>query len=132
MHRRCDSCGRYYVAKRPSSRFCGDTCRKRYQRDPSSAPPPPPEGTEPQPVDSELVTETRRNLESAGRLNTVIGQQAVLIAQRLASPHETGASIASLSREFRVVMESALSDVAATDPLDELRDRRDRKRAASG
>jgi hypothetical protein len=77
-----------------------------------------------------LVEATQRELSDASRLETVLGRQAVELARRIASPSETGASVASLSKEFRAVMEAAMEGVGvAADPLDELRARRERKRA---
>lgn len=129
MQRSCDSCGVEYQAKRKASRYCSDTCRKRAQRSPDRSPRrsvEPRDGGVPR-----LVTATRAELEDAGRLDTVLGQQAMALAERIASPHETGAAVASLSKELRAVMEAALDGVATkADPLDELRARRERKRAA--
>ena len=127
MERPCDDCGRMYEAKRASSRFCGDTCKKRAQRRPAGAPAPIAEAPEPT---SGLVEVTRRTLEDAGRLDTVLGQQALALAQRLASPRETGASVATMSRELRAVMAEALRGVAvAADGVDEMKARRDAKLA---
>lgn len=133
MQRKCDSCGKTYEAKRAASRFCTATCRKRAQRAPSvvALPPPDVDDTPSTPAASGLVSATIAELEEAGRLGTVLGQQAVELAKRVSSPHETGASVASLSKELRAVMESAMEGVGvASDPLDELRARRDRKRNA--
>ncbi len=56
---------------------------------------------------------------------------ALELAYRVASPHETGAAVAALARELSVSMTKALAGVdRAADPLDEIRARRDRKRAA--
>lgn len=133
MRRACDSCGREYVAKRSSSRFCSDRCRKRAQRAPGGSLTPavalPVTGP---PV--ALVAAVRRELESADRLDTVLGQQALDLARRVEdSSGETGAGLASLSKELRTVMTAAMAGVeTAASPLDELRARRDRKRAKSG
>lgn len=76
-----------------------------------------------------LVDATKRELETAEVLDTVLGQQALALAQRILSPASTGASVASLSKELRTVMSEATAGVkVADDPLDELRARRDRKR----
>jgi hypothetical protein len=79
---------------------------------------------------SDLVSTTRRELESAGRLDTVLGQQTLILAERIDSPHETASGTAALSKEFRAVREAALEGVGiAANPLDELRARRERKLA---
>jgi hypothetical protein len=53
------------------------------------------------------------------------------LAKRLsASTFDTGSATAALSKELREVMAKALADATiGVDPLDELRARRDRKRA---
>lgn len=139
--RSCDVCSREYVAQRRSSRFCSDTCRKRNLRRPGvdevadvveipAAPAPEPA----RPPRLALTATTAAELEAAGRLETVLGQQAMVLARRIdgAAALETGSAVASLSREFRAVMAEALAGVrAAADPVDELRARRDSKRSAS-
>lgn len=130
MQRHCDSCGTTYEAKRKSSRFCSDTCRKRAQRAPQTVKPEE-SSTEALRRLYELEYTTRSQLEAVGRLNTVLGQQALMLAHRICSPMETGGAVASLSKEFRAVMDAAMDGVdVAENPLDELRERRDRKRAA--
>lgn len=72
-------------------------------------------------------------LQDADRLDTVLGQQALALAAQIVSPFQTGAGVASLSKELRAVMAEAMRGVAAAaDPVDELRRRRDAKRAAAG
>lgn len=131
MQRACDSCGERYEAKRPSSRFCTPRCRKRHQRNPGPdsgpvAVPAVPFG------DSALVTATKAELLAAGKLDTVLGQQAVRLAERMCGLMDTGSAIASLSRELRAVMAEALADAPkAGDAMDELaRRRRDRAAGA--
>lgn len=128
MQRSCDSCGKPYEARRKTSRFCSDTCRMRNQRAPKSREP-----VSPKPSGTDLQSVTERELAAVGRLETVLGQQAIELAGRISSSHETGAAIASLSKEFRAVMEAAMEGVGvAADPLDELRARRERKRSTAG
>lgn len=130
MQRPCDSCGQVYEAKRPSSQFCGDRCRKRAQRAPKPAnvTPLPQQGG-----DGGLVAATREELEEAGRLDSVLGAHLLNLAGRLASTHDTAAGIASLSKEFRAVRAEVMAGVAkAADPIDQLREARERKRRAVG
>jgi hypothetical protein len=127
MLRHCDVCSAEYLAKRRSSRFCSDRCRKRANRGAATlagranvvelAPEEP----------SELVSAVRSELKAAGRLNSSLGQQAILLAARIGAPFDTGSSVAALHRELRSTMERALKDVVLVDPLDELRAWRDRK-----
>lgn len=137
MSRECESCGVSFGAKSPRARFCSDRCRKRAQRTPAAR--AVKRGVEAPVVASVaagadrsgLFGVTSRQLEAVDRLDTVLGQQALALAARIVSPVESGASVASLSKEFRAVMAEALEGVAvAADPMDELRRRRDLKRAA--
>lgn len=130
--RNCDFCGHSYQAKRETSRFCQPKCRVYFsnaKKNPK-APQPRPEG---EPVlesgDVSLVEVTRATLEESGRLDTVAGQQALRIAQAMTG-RETGAGIAALSKALSTVMSEALEGVpAVADSLDELKARREARRA---
>ena len=130
MSRECDFCGCAYTARRATSRFCGDTCGKRAQRARAAGTPlraSTPDDREASP--SGLERAVTRELEAAGRLQSVAGQVALELAYRVASPHETGAAVAALARQLGATMTAALAGVApAADPLDEIRARRDLKR----
>ena len=128
MQRKCESCGRSYVAARPNSKFCGDTCRKRAQRSPKKPTAKPVESIPSIPSGLEAVA--ARELAAADRLDTVLGQAALVLARRIESPMETGASIASMTKQLRETLADALKGAAqAADPLDEIRARRESKRA---
>lgn len=72
-----------------------------------------------------LVAQTTRELEEAGVVETFLGQTALRIAAKLAGESDTGSAMASLSREFRAVMQQALSEgTKKSDSLDELAARR--------
>ena len=78
---------------------------------------------------SQLVEAVTRELEAVGRLESVGGQMAVVLAERIASRRETGAATAALAKQLHLTMTWALGGVAKpADPLDEIRDRRDAKR----
>ncbi len=130
MQRECASCGLQYVARRATSRFCGGTCQKRAERAraagiPLRAVPHDDLGAPP----SALVEAVTRELDEVGRLGTVAGQAALVLAERIASRRETGAATAALAKQLSATMDKALGGVAkAADPLDEIRARRDRKR----
>lgn len=137
--RACESCGKQYDAKRPSSKFCGDTCRKRAQRAPKTSPSPAPPSREPAPGILELPpdpfagvveTTTRAELDAAGRTDSALGAAALAIARKVdAISHETGASAASVVKEHRAALAEALKGVATrANPLDELTVRRERRR----
>lgn len=126
MTRSCDGCGREYVAKRPTSRFCGGTCRTRASRAGGVA--AVPRSVPSVVATSGVVAATRRELEDAGRLGSMLGEAALELATSIASPHESGSSKASMVKQLVATMAEALKGTAAADPLDELRGRRDAKR----
>ena len=71
----------------------------------------------------------RAELDGVGKLDSMLGQQALMLAQALGDPDESASGAAALSRELRAVMALALRGVrGAADQVDELRRRRDRKR----
>lgn len=131
MQRSCDACGRSYEAKRATSKYCGSNCRTRVSRA-GGAPQPKVVVALDRPTGllGDLVDVTRRRLEAVDRLDTVLGLQAVFLADQLVNGGraESGSSLASLSKELRAVMDAALEGVAkAADPVDELRRRREAK-----
>lgn len=131
MNTLCAGCGKTFDAKRKTARFCGPTCRQRSHRRPDRpvAPVPPitPDGLS----EPALVAAMRKELESAERLDTFLGQQALQLAAQMAAGGETGSAMAALSKELRAVMTEALANAPkAADSLDELAQRRVRK--ASG
>ena len=70
-------------------------------------------------------------LDAAGRGDSAIGRAALVMAAKIQNGKESGSSLAALNREWRATMAEAVRGVAvAEDPIDELRARRDKKRAA--
>jgi hypothetical protein len=68
-------------------------------------------------------------LESAGRAETYLGACALALADRIDQATAV-MGYAALIKELRATMDAALAGVQrAADPLDELRARRDSKRA---
>ncbi len=143
MTRECDVCGGEYEAQRKTSRYCSTRCRTRasrrtetpetlhgtFNRGPGTN--VRTDGSTHEVSDSGgLLEALRRELADAGRLDTALGQQAIALAVKLASPFDTGSAMAAVSRELRAVREEALRGAEqVADPLDELRLRRDAKRA---
>lgn len=122
MQRSCAVCGRDYEAKRKDSITCSATCRSNRRNGASIT----------NPVDSPLVKATRAELEAAGKLDTRHGQQALVLAARMS----TGSGVGPLSKELDRVMAAATGIAPSTTPgagqgddVDELRARRDAKRA---
>lgn len=131
MSRSCEACGKDLVGRPAKTRFCGASCRSRAHRSPKPLTPTPRSADPLVPGPGPLAAAAMVELEAAGRLSSVVGAQALALAARIESSVETGAAVASLSKEFRAVMAAALEGVGvAADPLDELRARRDFKRNA--
>jgi hypothetical protein len=74
---------------------------------------------------------TRAELDAAGRAGTSEGQKALLLARRLDDGvRDTGMGLAAVMRAHSAALAEAVRGAAvAADPVDELRARRDQKRA---
>jgi len=103
VKRACDACGMSYEAQRSTSRYCGDTCKKRGQRGAGKVVDLPRQETE-----HALVAAVRVELAEAERLDTSSGQAALALALRIVAGVDTGSAIASMTRELRAVMAEAL------------------------
>ena len=123
----CGNCGKPFEAQRATAKFCGGTCRQRANRRAANKPRPEPPPAAAIPPES-LVDAVRRELDAAGRLEHPLGLQALMLAERMCSPFDTGSAVASVSKELRAVMDAALADAPkAADSLDELAHRREKK-----
>jgi len=113
--------------------YCGDTCKRRAQRQQRAAKrldiAPERSETLDSGAEAPLVVSLRSALAEADREASVAGQVALELAVRVANRKELGSSVASLAKQLRETMAEALAGVAqAADPLDEIRARRDAKR----
>ena len=74
---------------------------------------------------------TRAELDAVGRLSSSAGRTALQLARRLdVDGRDTGMGYAALVRAHQQAMAEAVKGASvADDPVDELRARRDRKRA---
>lgn len=82
----------------------------------------------------DLVDAVRRDLRSAGVLDTPAGVQALRVANRMVSATaDTGSSYAALSRELSRALDEAKSAPAAAkaNPVDEFTQRRQQRRGAA-
>jgi hypothetical protein len=111
----CAECGATFTAKRPTATYCGPTCRKRASKARGGAPVERRETTpvpvvapiENQPIpDPPLVVAVLAELQEAGKLDTRRGQQAVVMARKLAHAGTTASSAASLSKALDEMMDS--------------------------
>ena len=126
MQRNCDVCQNHYEAKRPNSKFCSDTCRKRAQRAPEIVTAPL-VAVDFNPASAgALYAATLRELEACEQVESSLGQTALLLARRLDdTPMDTGSSVAALVREHRATLQEAVErGTIAADPLDQLSIRR--------
>jgi len=128
--RECDACGETYEARRITSKFCSAKCRIRHHQDLKLNPTPSPLPSVTADEESIWAT-TRAELEAAGRLGTSAGKVALQLAARLdADVRESGMGVAAIVRAHAERLAEALKGAqVAADPVDELRERRDRRRA---
>ena len=93
--------------------------------------PPPGRSAEAAPVGVKgLLAATRAELDVAGRAGSHAGQAALLLAERIEFGENTGSAVAQMVRQLHDTMSRALADAAVdVDPVDELRARRERRRA---
>jgi hypothetical protein len=113
--------------------YCDGVCRRRAfearKANPGAVATLPP----PDAANSTLADVVRRDLEQAGRLETVPGQLAVALAMRLVSSGTTASSLATLSKELRALMAEALAGTKPrdADALDEFTQRLQQKAASA-
>ena len=126
-------CGKE-IAQTPGKRerlYCDAVCRNRaaYARKHAVAPVAP----DPARPASSLADVVRRQLEQADRLETIPGQLALELAQRLVSAGTTASSLAQLSKELRALVAEALEGTKPRegDTLDEFTQRLQQKAASA-
>jgi hypothetical protein len=128
VSRFCETCRTRFEAKSTRARFCTDRCRKRAQR--GGAAPAKKAAPRKSRAMSGFEKATLAELRKLGAVDTMLGQQALTIAKRMAGETETGSAVATLSREHsRLMAELAARKVAAADPVNEVQRRRDEKLA---
>ncbi len=131
-NRRCDACGTPYEAKRPSSKFCGDVCRKRATR---GAPLAVLEvDADPAAEMAGTVAAVRTELEAVEQSTSALGAMALALAARIDhSVRETGPALASLTRELRLTLDEArASGRHAASIAEKLGDQLAQRRASRG
>jgi hypothetical protein len=126
MRRTCIVCRAHFEAKRRDAATCSATCRSNRRNGAART----------NIVETPLVRATKAELEAAGKLDTRLGQQALILAARM-SGTQTAAGVGTLSKELDRVVAAAVGAIAAAKPasskgddVDELRTRRDNKRAS--
>lgn len=132
-------CGKPLPAAVPGKRarlYCDSTCRGRAYRANGGNAREKVSAADPAPIDPDRVTlavVVRRQLEAADRVETVPGQLALELAQRLESAGTTASSVATLSKELRALLAEALAGTVpvAKDVIDEIGARREQKAATA-
>ncbi len=120
MARSCEQCSGSYESSAPTSRFCSAKCRKAAFLARRNVE---------EPAGGATAAAVRAELEAAGRLHTYLGAAALSLADRVDSTTAV-VGFPALVKELRATMDAALSGAEqVADPLDELRLRRDAKRA---
>jgi hypothetical protein len=139
----CQVCGKEFEAARRTAKFCGSGCRVKAHRAPGTTAPAAPaaapaassEEPAPQlPIPGGLYEATERELQAAGRTHTAGGQAALVLAGMLdnRSPLDGGSAIAAMIREHRNTLAAAVAGAQkSADPLDELAEQRNRRRAGT-
>ena len=118
----CAGCGESFEAKRKTAKYCSGTCRTRGNRRADEAP----VATS---ASAGLSESTRAELARLRKLDTVQGQQVMVIALRMESLFETGSAVAALSREHSRLMGLLSRDAKVVDPVQAAKDEVARKRA---
>lgn len=131
-------CGAEFDARRATAKYCSTKCRTRARRrrdvaaraEAKAATETGTPDEAPQPVAFDVVAFTRSELQSAHKLETASGQQAMLVAHRLMgfggiiSGSETAALSKELSRLLTVLVGKGGQ---SADPIDEVRRKREEK-----
>lgn len=136
MRVECTLCGDPFDAKRATARYCSERCKKRAQRAGLVVPPSgssvagsvdtvrpdvSPDGA----VHAAVLAE----LEVLEKVDTVLGQTALILARQMESGRDTGSSAAAVSRELdRLMVRIRGAEGAPRDQLAAVRRRRDEKR----
>ena len=138
----CEVCGETFQAKRRTARFCSSNCRVRAHaqvvplKKPGSAKNKTTKAKTGE-TDVEVAQLLAGNVEAAaikqlqeaGRLDSVLGQAALVLARRLDRVTvDTGSAVAGVVKQLEATLEAATAGAnVAEDPVDELRRRRDQK-----
>ena len=136
MTRECDQCGKSFEAKRSTAKYCGSTCRARRA---TGKPPvrmassaavtslPRPDADERGAVAAAMLV----MLTDCSRESTPLGVLALHLAATIDDPMTQANAKAALAKSLRETLAEAVKGADVPDnPVDELRRKRDLKRAA--
>lgn len=117
----CQACGKDFQGQK-NAKTCSDACRKRRLRNPKIA--------ESEPSDA-LIESVESELQKHGALDSRPGQQAIQLARMMSGKFAMATGVASISKELDRMIRVAIDESnVALDPLDELRAKREAKRAS--
>ena len=132
MRVECTFCGEGFEAVRRTARFCSQRCKRRSYRASGAPEPPAPDAGSAVVEDPRrlgILVATLRELEGLAKVDTVLGQSALIMARQLESGRDTGSSAAAVSRELdRLMVRIRGAEAAPRDQLADVRRRRDEKR----
>lgn len=120
-------CGVKFDAQRSTAKYHSPACRKAASRTPKRR--PDRKSKSPGPSDFEVAT--REELERVGKADSMLGQQVLIVARRMASGAETGSALSTLSKEHSRLMAALGAGAKHADPVDEVGRRRDKKFASA-
>jgi len=123
----CAQCTTEFEARRATAKFCSSTCRSRANRAPAAAANASTKGKKPGSAASDFEAATRKELVRLNKLDSMLGQQALVVARRLANGAETGSAVATLSKEHSRLMGLLSGKAGAGDEIDEVARKRDEK-----
>ncbi len=125
--RLCAQCGAPFVAKRPSARYCGGSCRMAASRARGTVVDFP-RGEAKRPAVG-VLTATTKVLTEAGREETPAGASALVLAGLMDDPMTAPAAKATIAKQLSATLAEALKGAAVQSKPDELRERRERLRS---
>lgn len=132
MVRECDFCGREFVAQRSTAKFCSSSCRARnasgVEKPVSAVVIPLRDAAGDSDAAGTLLTSVEERVRAAGLSSTPDGLAAVLLARAL-ERNVDGSKLAALYGKFTVAMDRIDALAPKQGATDDLRLRRDRKRA---
>jgi endogenous inhibitor of DNA gyrase (YacG/DUF329 family) len=133
MQRNCNECGTEYRAVRATSKFCSTRCRTRQTRKRQAGEPVIPAVPRIAPAlptaETGALTDATR-AELGPIADTADGILLLTLAARIDAVPETSPALATLSKEFAARKADTMGLVSrVADPMDELKARRDRRRA---
>lgn len=125
MTHKCQVCGDEFEG-RANAKTCSKSCRDRKSRAPKMD---PKIADEP---NFALIDAVRDELDKHGALDSRPGRQALQLARMLSGDLSLMTGVASISKELDRIVRVAIEECGAKEanPLDELRRRREAKRAS--